>query len=947
MVWLARSQAAFPPEQLQPVVDWVRTHMSAGNADWEGPDDYGDWDGPLLLYLDSQTELEAIGIDILGRPVGSDAYVQATVMKSVDDAIACLQRQAAVKVTKQTGYQLTRYCVVSKFTHHLRSIPPELCAAAIDKFENAMRGDDSAAWVWQHLELAPAGIEPSELERIKMATQLSHGNGGLALTNLADVNKFAFFCGLNDCLNTDFANHINLAGQMLDKHNTEPGVNRMLKAADDQIANLRAFLGLDLYIAAKTAANTDAQGNVISTAAQPLGYTPAECQRLDYACETIPLNLAEMLDPEIRQTDRFNTTGTGRNRQTFQRRVGIALQEKRASDYSSTILEKTNIGSAAHYRDQTTPITSVWLRAMPGDENLTMSDKEWTARIRHWVAIKDARLQMLRANPYCACGAKFTAHHAENCNHRGHITKRHDRINHLLLEEARETGHFTSWELPIPVRQDGSFGPGRIDGVFTPRTATGKATNFDGTIVSPTTSAIVQENSRVAGAAAKNAERKKNSNGYRHLFDRRNETYMGVALSTSGFQGQGFLALRRRMHKNVPKANQTVFDIDASSMACQSRGLADLNWSVASRFDYYTAVLAIDLQKSMVQQADAAFDASFSRNMPSSAERQQSRASRSPNYNRSNGSTSHTRNAPPASPFAQPTPDIGHEELAALEKGDAVHHFPVGIANPSIILTSIVVTAHNTCVMAHPEHQPLATQIRIPIQDILGIKSKARAPPADASTANPDEWKQATQATTGKTYWWHPGTLNVQWANPFNARKRLADNPTSTSSENADGNTAAPPTSSAGAAVDSTTPSTSTSASDVEMAPRKMAKAKRALTASLDTNHQMSASDLTSKANSHQRGTGSQAGQLGNKLQGSVHEGASGSTGGTNPVDRQPSENFQTDPSSATSHAATAAAAGIDTCDAARNEELIEPLSSTAEMQVTISNDIVSNQPNG
>ena len=64
-------------------------------------------------------------------------------------------------------------------------------------------------------------------------------------------------------------------------------------------------------------------------------------------------------------------------------------------------------------------------------------------------------------------------------------------------------------------------------------------------------------------------------------------------------------------------------------------------------------------------------------------------------------------------------------------------------------------------------------------------------------------------------------------------------------------------------------------------------------------------------------------------------------------MDRQPSEKFQTDPSSATSHAVTAAAAGIDTWDAAGDEELIEPLRSTAEMQVTISNDSVSNQPNG
>lgn len=69
--------------------------------------------------------------------------------------------------------------------------------------------------------------------------------------------------------------------------------------------------------------------------------------------------------------------------------------------------------------------------------------------------------------------------------------------------------------------------------------------------------------------------------------------------------------------------------------------------------------------------------------------------------------------------------------------------------------------------------------------------------------------------------------------------------------------------------------------------------------------------------------------------------------GGTNPVHRQPSEKFQTDPSSTTSHAATAAAAGIGTWDADGKEEIIEPLRSTAEMQVTISNDNVSNQPNG
>ena len=82
-------------------------------------------------------------------------------------------------------------------------------------------------------------------------------------------------------------------------------------------------------------------------------------------------------------------------------------------------------------------------------------------------------------------------------------------------------------------------------------------------------------------------------------------------MSTSGYQAKGMMAMRRLMHKNVQKADHKYFDIDASTTARQSRGIAEMNWNVDSRFAYYTAAQCFRLHKSLALQADATFEASF------------------------------------------------------------------------------------------------------------------------------------------------------------------------------------------------------------------------------------------------------------------------------------------------------------------------------------------------
>jgi len=258
------------------------------------------------------------------------------------------------------------------------------------------------------------------------------------------------------------------------------------------------------------------------------------------------------------------------------------------------------------------------------------------------------------------------------------------------------------------------------------------------------------------GYAADLAELKKNTNGYCSYFKARKQSYFGVAMSTSGYQANGMMAMRRLMHKNVQKADHKYFDIDASTTARQSRGIAEMNWNVDSRFAYYTAALCFRLHKSLALQADATYEASFCDNMSSKDQRKRSQASSPPHQHRNRGrsnSTSNARTYPvyTASPLAQPESTLGIADLLTIRTGDVIDYLPSGF-RPVWTLRATVVALHNKYVLASREYEP-DHQVQIPIARLVRIVRQDR-PDAAAESATPTtgRWKQAS--SYGQIYWY-------------------------------------------------------------------------------------------------------------------------------------------------------------------------------------------------
>ena len=111
-------------------------------------------------------------------------------------------------------------------------------------FEDRLRGNSEAAWCWKQLELAPGSVSEEELERLKTATEMRHGDGGLALPNLENVGRYAYIAGISDALNTTYAKQCG----MLDRLNASLAAgNTKLKFLTDvekQIQDFRVYLGI-------------------------------------------------------------------------------------------------------------------------------------------------------------------------------------------------------------------------------------------------------------------------------------------------------------------------------------------------------------------------------------------------------------------------------------------------------------------------------------------------------------------------------------------------------------------------------------------------------------------------------------------------------------------------------------------------------------------------------
>ena len=449
MFFLAHDRTSFPEAQLTPIVNYVRAHVP----------DFADWDGPAISYLSDASATNGVGVTILGRPTGSDQFQIQEVIEVADEAIEALQRQVKLNFKKQTAYQLTRYCIISKLIHLLRTVPVRLSAPGIKKFEDALRGDEAAAWVWQQLEIAPEGTDPAELDRLRTATSMSLAEGGLGLPNLCQVSRFAHFCGFSDALSTTFAEHLDTCNTL-----AQADVQSLPTLADleEEIRDFRDYIGLPLLEQA-----------IINDTVKDLPNSTR--QRLVHAATVVPKNVADLLDVTGRA--KFGVVESGRERLTFQKRMANCANEMVADAYAVTILQDRGPEYSALWQDQRNSMSSLVLRTMPADRTLTLSNHEWTCTIRKKMAIADGRHQHVVGK--CACGTTFSELHAERCNLSGSLTKRSDVVNKTLLAEGVETGHIAHWERRIPFNQRGKPGPttGRTSAGLTKLTPSKDAQN--------------------------------------------------------------------------------------------------------------------------------------------------------------------------------------------------------------------------------------------------------------------------------------------------------------------------------------------------------------------------------------------------------------------------------------------------------------------------------------
>ena len=440
---------------------------------WIGPIDVFKWDaerkGALpekfasLVYLEDASEANpAVGTEFLGRPIGTPKFEEDIVVKAAKKAIAVLEGQRGL--SKQVSFQLTKYSVISKLTHLLRSVPPAQTAKGIALFEAALRGDSETAWIWDHLEISPSSISEEERQRLCDVTHLGHGDGGLALTNLCVVQRYAFFSGFHDALNTKLAVHTKLVSNLRQLDQDE---FPMLRAAAQQIVEFREFLGLTAF-------------ELLSDDEQD-ALDADERKRLKFASEWVPLNLAEMLDDEKRKEPKYKTKS--KREESMQCKMGMCANEKLQADYERKLARLKSCSWLANYLDQKQPEATAWLKVMPAEKALSFTDNEWTATVRYFVGIADGRLNLIPGQT-CACGAAFSETHPENCKLRGWLTRRSDAVINVALEEARDCLWRTDQERAIPVNQKGEPAEGRMDGVCWPSgKASGKPISFDVTVV--------------------------------------------------------------------------------------------------------------------------------------------------------------------------------------------------------------------------------------------------------------------------------------------------------------------------------------------------------------------------------------------------------------------------------------------------------------------------------
>ena len=479
-----------------------------------------------------------------------------------------------------------------------------------------------------------------------------------------------------------------------------------LKDVDKQIQDFRQYLGIQVLDQAEIAGTVDQMDQ-------------DEVKRLTFARNTVPKSVADLLDPS--QRVKWGQSAQGTRKLTLQRRLGICAHDCISSGYATTLKKLRGIKWLARYRDQQHPTSSIFLRAMPADKQLTMDDHDWTCTVRRWVALPDVRHALLQDLTFtCACGKPYNELHTELCNAKGWLTKRSDKVNLTLLDFAVETDHYTFWELPIPTNQRGRPGEGRIDGVCKPCSAFGKVINFDGTIVSPAASAYVDGNSNIGGHAVRRAEYVKNNLGYAAHFERKGEEYMGVAMSTTGRHGTGLTQFMSKLESNVKKKHKhRDFELAVGTYIGIKREMQATNWNISDIKMYYTAVMSIGLQKSLTRQADAC----YLNNLPLFPSSRDFRNTFSQAYN--------DPTAPSPQPNARSTPD--HHERTPTTTNNNNNNNNVSFRNSNH-------RQHEAATRSHRQRQH-----QTPNSTTVGIPNSTSAQRPSVLTADQEERQDAAE----------------------------------------------------------------------------------------------------------------------------------------------------------------------------------------------------------
>jgi hypothetical protein len=181
----------------------------------------------LDVFPSDVTRVDNAGVDLLGSPIGSAAFMTAYIMRKLtklDD----IDKQVAKMDDAQVELCLLRNCLgFGKLTHILRTCPPELITDAISSFDARLRRT-----------LANIIRQP-----FLTADQWAHANlpirmGGFGITSVTDIADPAYFGSV--CLTHELV--VNILGE----HFADPAPTRISAVA----ARIGAATGCDAPVMA-------------------------------------------------------------------------------------------------------------------------------------------------------------------------------------------------------------------------------------------------------------------------------------------------------------------------------------------------------------------------------------------------------------------------------------------------------------------------------------------------------------------------------------------------------------------------------------------------------------------------------------------------------------------------------------------------------------------------